>query len=65
MEARRSFRGFCYNPDQKVDSFKFGGGNRHDVMRNVGFRIYSSGLLMVLLKISEKEESRITPKFRA
>lgn len=37
--------------EARIDSFKLGSGNRHDVMRNVGFRIYAGGLLMVLLRI--------------
>lgn len=65
MEAGRLFRSYCYNPGQRVGGFKLSGSDRHDIMRNVGFRIYSDGLLMNLLRKSEKKESRITPKFRA
>lgn len=50
MEAGRPFRSYCNNPDQRIGGFNLGGSDRHDIIRNVGFRIYSGGFVMNLLR---------------
>lgn len=45
IEARRPLRGDCYRPGV-VGGFKLGGGDRHNLMRNIGLRIYFDVLLI-------------------